>query len=245
TAWRHEQQGAERTVQRRIRTLRSLYRFGQARAHWPHNPFLTMADPLVADQGLPLLTDSEIRRFLQVAQETDRQTYTVASLVLSTGLRLDEIRHARWKDIGLTPEGILALIITVPHHAARAVKIRPDVFSVLARWRMVWGWPTDLNEMDDRPLFPALRHPDRPIRPATLSEGVQTVAARAGLNHKVTLRTLRHAHAGQALLHGATLPQIQAALGYTTIQSALRYDRWTRGLRDTTADHVPFTFGTS
>lgn len=239
--WVQQLDGAPATRARKIYTLRALWAFGLQLGYFTTNPWTLVKPPVVADQ-LParILSAEEVRALVAAARKNPYHLALVAVL-LGTGCRISEIAGARWNDLALTLDGHLGLRVRGKGNKPRVVKIRPDVFQALARWRQVQGRPIDLDREDATPLFP---HADgiTPVSAVSLSRVILRLARRAGVRPSVTAHWLRHAHASYALLHGASLAQIQEALGHANISVTSRYLHAVQGLAETTADYIPFRF---
>lgn len=158
---------------------------------------------------------------LRAARRSVR-TYALVAVLLGTGCRISEIAGAVWEDLQLTIDGHLALMVTGKGGRRRWVKIRPDVFRALATWRQAQHRGIELDPDDRTPLFPAADG-RTPVSAVALSEVVMRAARAAGIRKTVTAHWLRHAHASFALLHNATLSQIQEALGHANIAVTSRY----------------------
>lgn len=240
-AWVQGLTGAPATRRRKIATVRALWAFGLQLGYFSANPWTLVRPPRVPDRLADrILSEGEVRALITAARANPYHLALVAVL-LGTGCRVSEIAQARWQDLALTLDGHLGLRVHGKGGKDRVVKIRPDVFQALARWRQALGRGIALDRDDPTPLFP---HPDgqTPVGPVSLSRIILRLARRAGVRPHVTAHWLRHAHASYALLHGASLAQIQEALGHANVSVTSRYLHAVKGLAETTVDFLPFRF---
>lgn len=220
TWWTQWQKQKAATRARKLKTLQSLYRYGQAHAEWPHNPFLSIETPKVKDHlALRMPTPDEVWTLMAAATRAGPRTAALVALVFGTGCRISEVVDATWSTI---IPGKDRWLWHVPHRRADAVlPLRPELITALQQWRAAQGadpqyWPAD----DVTPLFPnaegGLSHP------VTLTASIRRLAVKSGLK-PIPAFGLRHAHAGLALEHGASLGLVQRSLGHHRRASTERY----------------------
>jgi site-specific recombinase XerD len=82
------------TVARHYRSLQQLFRWLELEEEIEQSPFVKMSPPAVPEQAVPLLTDDEIGRLLQVCKGNDfesRRDTAIIRLLLDSGLRVAEL----------------------------------------------------------------------------------------------------------------------------------------------------------
>ncbi len=225
------------TAARKLRTLRSLYRFGQQYADWPYNPLLTITDPHVDD---PLKTrmpsPEEVWALMEAAEQHGPFAAALVTFVFGTGCRISEVVATTW---GSILPGRAAWAWRVPNRQpTQLLPLRPEVAATLQRWRVAQGLdPTQWSRTDPTPLFP-----DRfgnPMRPVALTAVIRRLAVKAKLKAYPAF-ALRHAHAELALSHGASLRLLQRTLGHHRLSSTARYLRPEVHLPAATSDFLPW-----
>ncbi len=225
------------TEARKLRTLRSLYRFGQQYADWPTNPLLTIADPHVEDpleKRMP--SPEDVWALMAAAEQHGPFAAALVTFVFGTGCRISEVVATTWGAIipGRTPWAW-----DVPNRRPpQMFPLRPEVVAALQRWRVVQGLdPTQWSRTDPTPLFP-----DRfgkPMRPVALTVAIRRLAVKAHLKAYPAF-ALRHAHAELALSHGASLTLLKRTLGHHRLSSTARYLRPEVQLPAATSDFLPW-----
>lgn len=173
---------------------------------------------------------------LALADALPSQKYRMMTLVAAwSGLRFGEITELRGKDIGLDPQGVPVeirvrravvhvsgeAVIGAPKSEAgvRDVTIPPHIRAEVAAYlRTIDG--------DEALLFPA-RHGGHMV-PGTLYKVWYRARARVGLPN-LRFHDLRHFSATTAAQTGATIAELQARLGHSTTQAAMRYQHAASG----------------
>lgn len=222
-AWRASWTGRVEpaTEARKLRTLRSLYRFGQEFAHWPQNPLLTIEDPYVEDHLKKRMPrPEEVWALMAAAEQHGPWAAALVTFVFGTGCRISEVVATTW---GSIRPGRAAWAWHVPNRRpTQLLPLRPEVVTALQRWRVAQGLdPTQWSQNDTTPLFP-----DRfgePMRPVALTVAIRRLAVKAKLEKAYPAFALRHAHAELALSHGASLTLLQRTLGHHRLSSTERY----------------------
>lgn len=237
TAWLAQWTAQEAATQaRKVRTLRSLYRFGQAEAGWPTNPFLQVSDPHVPDHlKTRMPTPAQVDTLLHTADKASLRTAALVAWVFGTGCRIQEVADTTWAMVSPAPAAWIWRIPGRTQHASLA--LRPEIITRLRRWRCAQGLPENQWASDDTtPIFPNVH--GLPSLPVTLTATIRRLALKAGLPQAIPAFGLRHAHAGQALTHGASLQMVQRALGHHRIASTARY-LTVVALPQTSSDFLP------
>lgn len=204
---------APMTRERWIYVLRSFYRWAQTSAGFAANPWIAVEPPeRRVRRPQPRLAPDHIRRLLEAAADDARATALIL-LCVTTGIGLTEAARARWGDLARSDDG--HVVLRVRGARARLLKLVPETWAALRRYRERLGLPTALDATSADPLFWGQRGGS--VTPEALTKIIADTAARAGLTtptgRRITAQTLRQAHVRLAYTGGATPQQIQAALG--------------------------------
>ena len=80
----------------------------------------------------------------------------------------------------------------------------------------------------DALLFPSVRDPQKHLQPTVIHQSWRKARAKAG-HEDLRIHDLRHTGATLAAMAGATLAELQARLGHSTVGAALRYQHAAQG----------------
>jgi integrase/recombinase XerD len=197
---------AERTVARKVATLRSFYRFLNSREVTSVNidriESASIPHEVNYDQ---LLTEKEVEAV--IAGATDETHRALVRLLYLTAARISEALSLRWRDLTPLDEGGEA-------HITGKGRKRRNVFMPPALWN-------DLQELrgsagDNDVLFPAL---DR----SKALEICKKLGKAAKIDKNVTPHSFRHAHISHALKNGATVVEVRDQAGHSNLATTSLY----------------------
>ncbi len=137
-------------------------------------------------------------------------------LLWRAGLRTAEALALRVAD--LEPAAGLVHVRRGKGGKPRVVGLDPEAFAVLEAW-LARRAAIGIN--GHAPLLCTLE--GEPLDPGYCRAMVKRLARRAGLRGRVHLHGLRHAHAVELIREGATLPEVQAQLGHSSLSVTSRY----------------------
>jgi integrase/recombinase XerD len=160
-----------------------------------------------------VLSAEDITRILD--HTTNLKHWTILATLYATGLRCDELRHLKIRDID--SQRMLIHVRQAKGHIPRDIGLSPVL---LERLRIYWHWlkPKDW-------LFPSRQHPTRPLDLKTIRLICNQAAERAGVKKHVSPHVFRHSCATHLLDAGIDLRTIQVLLGHADIQTTARYLR--------------------
>lgn len=176
----------------------------------PRNPVLSVKKRAESTGVIRFLSDDERQSLLKACREsTNPNVYLLVVLALATGARYSNIRFLRWEDVDLD-KWELAIEKTKTGEARRIPVVgvaQTALQAQLDRDPTGKGWVFK-GRSDDAPA-----NMDKPWR---------VVRDAAGLIN-FRFHDLRHTTATYLTDQGATLVQVAAALGQSTLVMALRY----------------------
>lgn len=214
-SWLRRRDLADSTVERRVSTVRSFFRFVSGRGMREDNP---AADLNFSKRGRTLPTvwsESEIQSFLELPDTTSRsgkRDRALFELLYSTGMRVSELTALDWGDVELDERRVRIerkggdeAVVPIGAPAARALRSYRDAVSA----------------EPDEPVF-------RNQKGGRLSaRGVRYVVdryrARSGVSKPITPHVFRHSCATHMLNRGADLKTVQALLGHASISTTQIY----------------------
>lgn len=167
-----------------------------------------------------VLTGDEVRALIAASSSrapTGIRNRALIAVLYRAGLRIGEALALRPKDVDAA-----AGTLTVLHGKGdkrRTVGLDPGAFAIVERWlevrrRRVGG---------GRPLFCTLD--GRPLDDSYVRRMLPRLAARAGIEKRVTAHSLRHTHAFELAGEGKPAHLIQAQLGHESLATTDRYLR--------------------
>jgi integrase len=164
------------------------------------------------------LNADEVRRFLEALEHAENPVMASAfRMLLFTGLRKREVLDLRWEDVDRA-NGTIVLRHT------KAGRVRTVLLSSAARRELDARWAD--RERDHPFVFPG-REPRTPVN--NPSKAFRAALARAGITG-CRIHDLRHTYASTLVNSGATLFEVQKALGHASSLMTQRYSH----LADTT-----------
>lgn len=172
-------------------------------------PKQTAPRALKRDQLRQLMIAIEMPRMPGEQAHTGDRNRLGVILFLYTGLRLSEVAALRWEDVELEARTII--VRDGKGGKARVVPIHPRLF-------------VELSTIADRGELRALiGHPrtGAPMHPKTVAEIFTRWLRARGLT--ITAHQLRHTFATELLRAGAPLPDIQHALGHSSLETTQVY----------------------
>lgn len=221
---------AQATRARRLSAVRQLYRFAFEEGWRESDPATQIRGPKKKRHLPKTLTESEVDRLLEAAQQTGRsnadrlRNSCLMQVLYATGMRVTELVSLPVASVRGNPEMVL---VRGKGDKERLVPLSPPAKMAIAAWLK----PRDAAEDEaqtkgnqpSRFLFPSsgkLGHLTR-IRFYTL---VKEIAVVAGVSPEtVTPHTLRHAFATHLLAGGADLRVIQMMLGHADVATTEIY----------------------
>jgi site-specific recombinase XerD len=169
-------------------------------------PYPRKAKPLPV-----VLSREEVASFLDAIPEPRYRT--MLATVYATGLRTSEVIELRVGDID--SKRMLIRVREGKGRKDRYVNLSPVLLEMLR-----WWW--ELERPQDR-LFPSCRGPNHGVSDKSLGRACRDACARAGINKRVTVRTLRHTFATHLLEDGVDLRVIQTLLGHSSVRTTQIY----------------------
>ena len=221
---------AQATRARRLSAVRQLYRFAFEEGWRDYDPATQIRGPKKKRHLPKTLTEAEVDRLLEAAQQTGRsnterlRNSCLMQLLYSTGMRVTELVSLPVAAVRGNPEMVL---VRGKGDKERLVPLSPPAKMAIAAWLKRRDTAEDEAEaagkQPSRFLFPSngkLGHLTR-IRFYTL---VKEIAVVAGVSPEtVTPHTLRHAFATHLLAGGADLRVIQMLLGHADVATTEIY----------------------
>lgn len=222
---------------RAIATVKSLFKFAFRLGYLRVNVAELLEGPKVAvTSGDHFLTAAELGALIQAARVKNGVAHLSVSFLTLTGLRISELTGIDWGHFFEDVNGNIGLRVNGKGGKVRTVKIRPDLWSLVCRYRTKKGLPIGLDANDNRPFF-TNRKGNR-VSDVYLRRVIGECAKEAGIAKDVSPHWLRHSAATHALAGGADLLQVQNDLGHASLTTTQRYLHNVNGLQQTSTDFI-------
>jgi integrase/recombinase XerD len=224
-----------------IAPLRSLYKWASDPniAFLPHNPTTCIRMPKIpVNSKNHYLTKNEVSKLLENLKIQSSRDYLIGLTLILLGLRVSELVSIRKNHFHADPSGTSIWLTVVGGKGGkqREVKVPTLLWElILAQCNggivpaSTSGVCDQLLESDEL-LFPlSIRQVERII---------QKARRRSKIEKKVTPHWLRHTNATLALLHGASLQQVQETLGHSHLNTTQRYLHTVEQIKKAATDYV-------
>lgn len=220
----HAHRKARTTIERKISSLRSFFRFLKIRKSIAHNPAAGIPLPRKQRKLPGFLTVKEAKTLLDEGANEEnlkvRRNLAMAELMYGTGLRVGELTRLNLKDVDAAEMEVRVIgkggkerIVPMTRHAAD----RMEKYLLQRR--------TDLKDNacigGEGPLFINLRGTRLTTR--SVHRILRAMGRDAGLSKRVHPHELRHSFATHLLDSGADLRAIQELLGHANLATTQKY----------------------
>lgn len=185
------------------------------------------------DTFLPeILSQEEVRFFIDTMENLKHKA--ILSILYSSGLRVGEVCHLKYKDINRKN-----MTIHISHS-----KNRSDRYAILSKkaldiLTLYWF---EFNRPKDW-LFPSTWGNGKPIVSNTVSRFISDHEKHLGWEHRISCHTFRHCFGSHLYENGADLLTIKNLLGHKSLNSSTIYVHL--GTHGKNAPVSPFDFGGS
>lgn len=204
-----------------IVVLRNFFRFLFTVGLIKENPVSSFHNPYYKSKIYNnSLSINESERLLQIALKTDpfiRQNYLIVLLLLTTGLRNNELRSLTYEQIDF--ERNVIYVDKGQKTDASTVYMTNRLAEELARY-MSHQYFQEWKEKKQSIIF---RNKNAPFTERTLNKLLGTLSKKAGINKNVTAHCLRHTMANLMQKEGINIRVIQRQLRHKSVGTTLRY----------------------
>lgn len=219
------------TVRRRLAALSSLFKHLVEHGQTDRNPVAVVRRPAInRDEGSTLAFSKAQARKLLDAPPPDTlaglRDRAILSVGLQAGLRRAEIARLRIGDLHQN-RGFDSLRVVRKGGRKDALAIHPQTAQRIRDYVSLAGHSHDF----DGPIFRPFRGngrtnaPRRHIAPDTIDRVLRKYAARLGLGRGYSAHSMRATFITTALENGASLEQVQKAVGHRDPSTTKLYDR--------------------
>jgi len=214
-----EKKYKEKSIARKVASLKSFFRFLSVRKSIGTNPALLLYSPKVPERLPDFLTIEEVNRILDAPKGNGWQTFrdrAILELLYATGIRVGELTSLTLKNVNILEEMIK---VEGKGRKERIVPMgRPAVKAMIEYIEIRRG-------KRDEGVF--LNKYGKPLTDRGLERLVYKYGKKAGITRRVTPHTFRHSFATHMLDRGADLRTVQELLGHERITTTQIYTHLT------------------
>lgn len=211
------------------------------------NPMLYVIKPKkqanISDKHGNYYNRDELKKFLDVAKDTDLKKYTLFRLLAYSGIRVGECLALTWHDLDFKNNTIAinktiartnnGFKIQIPKTKSSIRKISLDVetIQVLKKWQLEQRkqlLKIGINALNSQQLI-FNSNKNGFIFNSVIVYDIKLIAKKAGL-YPITTHGFRHTHATLLFASGLDIKQVQARLGHSNVQTTLNI--YTHAIQD-------------
>ena len=211
------------------------------------NPMLYVIKPKkqasISDKHDNFYNKDELKKFLDVAKNTDLKKYTLFRLLAFSGIRIGECLALTWHDLNYKNNTIAInktiarikdkLVIQTPKTKTsnRVISLDVETIQVLKAWQLEQRkqlLKLGINSMNKHQLIFSNSKNSFIIVP-TVRLAIKQIAKKAGI-YPITTHGFRHTHATLLFASGMDIKQVQARLGHSNVQTTLNI--YTHAMKD-------------
>ena len=211
------------------------------------NPMLYVIKPkkqtTISDKHGNYYNKDELKKFLDVAKNTNLKKYALFRLLAYSGMRIGECLALTWHDLDYKNNTIAinktlartnnGIKIQTPKTKAsnRVISLDNETIQVLKMWQLEQRkqlLKVGINAMDSKQLIFSNGKNSFIIVP-TVRLAIKQIAKKAGI-HSITTHGFRHTHATLLFASGLDIKQVQARLGHSNVQTTLNI--YTHAMKD-------------
>lgn len=211
------------------------------------NPMLYVIKPkrqaTISDKHNNYYNKQELKKFLDVAKDTNLKKYALFRLLSYSGMRAGECLALAWHDLDYKNNTIAInktlarikdkLVIQTPKTKAsnRVISLDTETIQVLKMWQLEQRkqlLKLGINSMNKHQLIFSNGNNEY-IYSGTVRKSIKILAKKAGI-HSITTHGFRHTHATLLFASGMDIKQVQARLGHSNVQTTLNI--YTHAIQD-------------
>lgn len=245
--WLTNNQYAPKSINRKISTLSTFYRFLIEKNHMSYNPCEGVKKPKQAVKSETNdLSDEEVIKVLEIINEKASTLHkAVVFLFFSTGIRKSELINLKLKDykeingemtITINAKGGKTLLKFLPKQCSAVLD---DYINYMKRINR------EIHQEDW--IFQPSKNPTKknanlvkPMRPKSIDYIFIKYCKLAGVNKKVSPHSARATYIGSALQNGANIVKVSKDVGHSSVKTTEEYNKRRNRYEDSPINSLGF-----
>ncbi|WP_397356110.1 tyrosine-type recombinase/integrase [Paenibacillus sp. N3.4] len=225
---------APATVASFLAPLNSLYKWGSDPniQIFKLNPMSSVRTPRIhVNSKHHYLTKQEVGRLLEQLKRHSNRNYLIGLSLVLLGLRVSELIGMQWSHFRKDPleTSVWLHVMEGKGGKQREIKVPRELWQLFMEYSHILPHEKQTAPRDTH-VFPlSVRQVERII---------STSCEQCNIGKKTTPHWLRHTSATLALLHGASLQQVQETLGHSHINTTQRYLHTVEQMKKSASEYV-------
>ncbi|MFB6356036.1 MAG: site-specific tyrosine recombinase/integron integrase [bacterium] len=214
-SWLRKRELSDRTVERKLASLRTFYKFLHSREYIDNNPSADVSFSSKEETLPTVWNEQEIQQFIKLPNSDDStgvRDRALFEVLYSTGARVSEIGRANWADY--RPDRS-SLRVTGKGDKQRLAPVGSSARESLKEYR------SKRSPDPEDPLFVNSR--GKRLTTRGIRYIIDKYQAKCDVNKPISPHVFRHSCATHMLNRGADLPVVQELLGHSTISTTQVY----------------------
>ncbi len=208
------------TVNRKVASLKSFYRYLFKNGIMDNNPADNLKSPKIERKKIEYLTISEVEKILEIPDDSvkGKRDRSILEIMYATGIKASEVTDADVSDLNLRMGFITC---RGEHGKARIVPIGRPARQALEEY-IYDARQTILKNKDEQDALFLNLSGERMTRQG-LWKILKEYAEKADIEKKITPQILRNSFAAHMIQNGADLKSLQELMGYEDITATQIY----------------------
>lgn len=211
----HDKELKNKSVSRKISTLRSFFKYLKSNDYISDNPLVLISNPKLEKRLPKFLYYNDLDKILNnfdLENIYSIRDYFILELLYSTGIRVSELINIKINDINMNNREIRIL--------GKGSKERIVLYGKVCMEKMNFYLDESRPFLDKHNSeYLILNKNGNKITPRYIEKMVRDVCLRSGIKGDVTPHTLRHTFATHMLNEGADLKTVQELLGHSDLSA--------------------------
>lgn len=210
---------AAKSINRKISTLRSFYKFQVKQGLLLQNPMIKIIAPKNEKRLPQFVADKDIRRLLNSVEFTEdwqgKTDKLLISILYNTGIRLSELISLKPSSINFSNSSIKVI---GKGNKERIIPVSADLLNEIKKYQKEW---LSIHDQSSNNLFVGSK--GKPLNPKAVYNTIKKYLTLVTTIEKRSPHVLRHSFATHLSNNGADLNAVKELLGHTSLAATQVY----------------------